>query len=419
MAELQSDPRGDIFVNPDRWTDMTAWHEVAAEVRRDAPVLEVVAEGWEPFRAVTTHADVREISRRSVDVFRNTERSAPAPDLVYDMLDLTGFPYPKTLVHMHGKEHQDHRLVTNDWFKPAAVSEWQPAIDRIADQFLDRLADFGGECDFAQDIAAPYTLHVIMGIFGVPESDERLMLELTQGLFGSGDPEFLGDFTEPVDLLSSTLQKFGEYFAGLTADRRRSPTADLATVIANGEIDGAPLAEDARLWYYIIVATAGHDTTSYGLSGGLEALLRHPDQVADVWRDAALVAPATEEMLRWVSPVRAFFRYPTEDYELPSGAVLPKDEAVLTSYPSANRDEQVFAHSMQFDIHRSDVDNLLTFGLGAHFCLGAQFARREIRTMLRKLRERVTTIELAGDPEWTASSFVSGVKHLPVRYTLR
>ena len=115
-------------------------------------------------------------------------------------------------------------------------------------------------------------------------------------------------------------------------------------MIANGEIDGRPLADDARLWYYIIVATAGHDTTSYWLSGGLEALLRHPDQVGEVWADGDLVAPATEEMLRWVSPVRAFFRYPTEDYELPSGHVVPKDEAVLTSYPSANRDEQAFAH---------------------------------------------------------------------------
>jgi len=155
------------------------------------------------------------------------------------------------------------------------------------------------------------------------------------------------------------------------------------------------------------------------MSGGLEVLLRHPDQLAEVWADPALVTPAVEEMLRWVSPVRAFFRYPTEDYQLPSGYVLPKDEAVLTSYPSANRDEHVFAHSMEFDIHRDDVHNLLTFGLGAHYCLGAQVARREIRTMLTKVRERVATIELAGEPQWTASTFVSGVKHLPVRYTLR
>jgi len=419
MVEMHSDPRGEIFVNAERWTDMTAWHETAAELRRGAPVLEVVAEGWEPFRAVTTHPDVFEISRRSVDVFRNTEHSAPAPDLVYQMLDLTGFPYPKTLVHMHGKEHQDHRKVTNDWFKPAAVQQWQPTIDRIADQFADRLLDLGGECDFAQDIAAPYTLHVIMGIFGVPESDERLMLELTQGLFGSADPEYIGEFSEPIDLLSNSLQKFSAYFDQLTEDRRRTPTDDLATVIANGTVDGMPLADAARLWYYIIVATAGHDTTSYGMSGGLEALLRHPDQLAEVWADPALVPPAVEEMLRWVSPVRAFFRYPTDDYELPSGHVLPKDEAVLTSYPSANRDEHVFAHSMEFDIHRADVENLLTFGLGAHFCLGAQVARREIRTMLAKVRERVATIELAGEPQWTASTFVSGVKHLPIRYTLR
>jgi cytochrome P450 len=155
------------------------------------------------------------------------------------------------------------------------------------------------------------------------------------------------------------------------------------------------------------------------LSGGLEALLRRPEQLRAVWEEPELVGNATEEVLRWVSPVRSFFRFPQEEFELPGGAVLPAGEAVLTSYPSANRDKDVFERSMEFDVRRSDVGNLLTFGLGAHYCLGAQFARREIRTMLARLRERVTTIELAGEPQWAASHFVSGVKHLPVRYTMR
>jgi cytochrome P450 len=163
------------------------------------------------------------------------------------MIEGLGFPLPKTLVHMHGREHIDHRHVANEWFKPAAVKTRQPMIDAIADQFVDTLAELGGECDFAQDIAAPYTLRVIMSIFGVPESDELLMLELTQGLFGAADPEYLGSFDSPIDLLSSTLTKFGTYFAQLTEDRRAHPSDDLATVIANGEIDGCPLGDAERL----------------------------------------------------------------------------------------------------------------------------------------------------------------------------
>jgi cytochrome P450 len=325
---------------------------------------------------------------------------------------------PKTLIHMDGVEHRDHRHVTNDWFKPAAVKKRQGAIDAIADEFADRLVDLGGTCDFAQDIAVPYTLRVIMSIFGVPQEDERTMLELTQGIFGAADPEYLGDFTDPLEFLTSTIARFDDYFEALTADRRAHPTDDLATVIANGEIDGCPMERHARLWYYIIVATAGHDTTSYALSGGMEALLRNPDQLAALAADPGLAANAAEEMIRWTSPVRTFLRYAQEDTAI-DGVPIAQGERVLLSYWSANRDEDVFVDPMRFDITRPDADKLISFGLGVHYCLGSQFARREVRTMLPKLLERVASIELAGEPEWAEANFVGGVKHLPVRYTLR
>jgi cytochrome P450 len=412
-----TDPRGLVFITPDAFTDMEQWHATVADLRRETPVLRVEEEGWPPFWAVLRHADVFEVSRRS-DVFWNTERSAPGPDIQYDMFEGLGIDLPRSLVQLHGPVHQQHRQVTNDWFKPAAVKKLQPAIDAIADEFADKLIEFDGRCDFAADLAVPFTLRVIMSIFGVPQQDEGLMLQLTQGLFGAADPEYLGDFSDPLTLITNNIGKFEAYFDEITADRRAHPTDDLATVIANGQIDGAALGDVERLWYYIIVATAGHDTTSFALSGGLEQLLRHPDQLQALLDDRSLVGNATEEIIRWTSPVRSFFRWAQEDFEL-SGVPIAAGDVVLTSYPSANRDDAVFADSMTFDIRRPDADKLLSFGLGVHYCLGSQVARREVRTLLTKVLDRVATIEFDGEPQWSGAHFVSGVKHLPISYSLR
>jgi hypothetical protein len=411
-----NDERGSIFISPTAYADQARWHAVAAELRRDAPVLRVEAEGYSPFYVLTRHADVFEVSRRS-DLFHNTRNSVIGPDANFAFLTSLGIE-PKTLIHMDGIEHRDHRQVTNDWFKPAAVKRRQGDIDAIADEFVDRLADFGGACDFARDIAVPYTLRVIMSIFGIPRDDERLMLELTQGIFGAADPEYFGDVGDPLEYLTGTIARFDDYFAALTDERRAHPTGDLATVIANGEIDGCPMERHARLWYFIIVATAGHDTTSYALSGGMEQLLRHPDQMAALAADPGLATNATEEMIRWTSPVRSFLRYAQADTEI-DGVPIAAGDRVLLSYPAANRDDAVFVDPMRFDITRPDAEKLISFGLGVHYCLGSQFARREVRTMLPKVLERVSSIELAGDPVWAEAAFVGGVKRLPIRYTLR
>jgi cytochrome P450 len=330
----------------------------------------------------------------------------------------SGMPLPKSLVHLDGTEHRDHRKVTNDWFKPAAVKRRQPRIDEIADHFVQKMRDLDGECDFAEDIAKPYTLHVIMDIYGVPEEDEPLMMELTQGIFGAADPEFMGDAEDPQAKLVATVMEYIQYFNEVTENRRACPVDDLATVIANGQIDGCPMGDVERLWYYIIVATAGHDTTSYALAGGMEAMLRDPDQLWALRDDPELLVGATDEVIRWTSPVRHFLRYATEDMAV-GDVVVPKGERVLLSYPSANRDEDAFVNSMSFDVRRTDADKLMSFGMGAHFCLGSQFARREVRTLLAKLSQQLAHIESAGDPAWSLSHFVSGVKHLPIRYRFK
>lgn len=409
------DPRGLIFLDPERYLDLEAWHAAAQDIRRTEPVLYVECEGFEPFYVLTRHRDVHEVSRHN-DLFLNTSRSVLVPDIQYQLMTAMGIPTPKSLVHLDGHEHIEHRKVTNDWFKPAAVKNRQQDIDEIADFFVDKMLQKGGECDFAADIAAPYTLRVIMSIFGVPEEDEGIMLSLTQGLFGAGDPEYMGDFSDPFAAVMNTLSSFEAYFADLAKDRKACPVNDLATVIANGTIDGEPMPSDSMLWYFIIVATAGHDTTSYALAGGLQAMLESPDQWELLKADPSLVAAAAEESIRVTSPVRHFMRYPAEDVEL-GGIDIKAGERVMLSYLSANHDEEVFDHPQRFDLLRNDLDSLISFGLGRHYCLGSQFARREIKTFLAKLIERVEKIELSSQPIQASSMFVGGTKHLPVKFS--
>ncbi len=418
MTDLAAAPTdaGGLFHLPQRWADMDTWHEEVAEIRRTTPVLRIEDEGFTPFWALTRHEDVFAVSRDS-GTWKNTVASVMGPDEAGRRMLETGF-IPRSLVHLDDHEHTVHRQVTNDWFKPAAVKHRQPRIDEIADRFIERMRELGGECDFAADIAQPYTLRVIMDIYGVPESDEPLMMDLTQGIFGANDPEFLGGAEDPEARVLQSVMNFIAYFNQITADRQACPVDDLASVIANGQVDGCPMGDAERLWYYIIVATAGHDTTSFALSGGLEALLRHPDQIEHLRGGEDAIVRAADEMLRWTTPVRHFLRTATEATTI-RGVDIAEGDRVLLSYPSANRDEAVFADPMRFDVTRTDADRLLSFGVGTHFCLGAQFARRELRTFLSRLVDQVAEIEPAGPAEWAESHFVSGVKHLPIRYRFR
>lgn len=408
---------GALFHRAATWADMDAWHARVAELRRTDPVLLVDDPGYPPFHVLTRHADVLAVSRDNAH-WLNTARSVLGPDADWQQMVESGMPLPASLVHLDGAAHRSHRAVTNDWFKPAAVRHRQPRIDELADLYVERLRELGGTCDFARDIAQPYTLRVIMDIYGVPEEDEDLMLDLTQGIFGAADPEFLGDAGDPGERVMSSIMRFIAYFNELAADRRAHPADDLATVIANGQVEGCPMGDVERLWYYIIVATAGHDTTSFALAGGMEQLARAPEQLFGLVGDDAAVVNAAEEILRWTSPVRHFMRHATEPMHV-GGVAVPEGGRVLLSYPSANRDEAVFTDPMAFDVRRGDADRQIGFGGGAHFCLGAQFARRELRTMLHRLSRELTHVELAGEPEWAHSHFVSGVKHLPLAYAMR
>jgi cytochrome P450 len=321
-----------------------------------------------------------------------------------------------TLVNMDGDDHKKHRQLVNDWFKPGEVRKLTERVEAQARRSVDEMAARGGECDFATDVAMHYPLRVILEILGLPEAEFPRMLRLTQELFGSEDPDFerIGENEQMMAVIMDVIS----LFTGLNAERREHPTTDLASVIANGEIDGRPLEDVDTYGYYLIVATAGHDTTSSAIAGGMQALLEHPDQLARLRAEPALIDNACDEMVRYVSPVKHFMRSAREDSVI-AGTAVARGDWLLLSYPSANRDERVFAEPFAFDIERRDVDQHLGFGFGRHYCLGAHLARLEMRAFFRELLPRLEWIEATGDAPYVASTIVSGPKRMPVRYGLR
>jgi cytochrome P450 len=277
------------------------------------------------------------------------------------------------------------------------------------------MAELGGECDFVSQVAVHYPLYVIMSLLGLPESDFSRMLKLTQELFGGDDLDNRRGAT-PEEKLEVLLDFFA-YFQRLTTERRAHPTDDLASAIANARVDGKPLNDFETASYYVIIATAGHDTTSSTIAGGLHALVTHPGELERLRSDPGLLAPAADEMIRWVTPVKEFMRTASADTKL-GDVEIAEGESVLLSYPSANRDESVFTDPFRFDVGR-DPNRHLAFGFGVHYCLGAALARMEIKALFGELLPRLGEVELAGDPEWVATVFVGGLKRLPIRYSIR
>jgi cytochrome P450 len=406
-----------IFIDRTAYADPELWHAAAARLRRHDPLPLVDVDGYVPFRAVTRHADLAEVERNHT-LFWNTRDSVLLPRADIEKSRALEIDI-KTLIHMDGAEHRAYRLVTNDWFKPSNLRrEVGAKLPVLAKRFVDRMLEHDGACDFVRDIALYYPLHVILSILGVPETDEPRMLALTQKIFGGEDPDVGGvEGEEPVRIFMQALQEMAIYFHGITIDRRAHPTSDIASTVANGRIEGQPLGDLETAGYYSIIATAGHDTTSSSVAGGLEALIRNPEQLQALKDDPTKIPNAVNEMIRWVTPVRHFMRQAQGDYRL--GAVqLHAGDWLLMSYLSANRDETVFDDPMRFDIERKNADQHLAFGIGVHFCLGAHLARMELEAFFRELLPRLQHIELAGEPEEMATTFVGGPKKMPIRYRI-
>ena len=409
-------PAAQVFADPTAYADEARLHAALAQLRAHDPVCLVDCPPYRPFWAITKHADVMEIERAN-DLFINAPRpllgTAAADD--YGRAQLEAGMGLRTLIHMDDPQHRVVRAIGADWFRPKAMRALKVRIGELAKTYVDKMKAAGTECDFVQEVAVNYPLYVIMSLLGLPESDFPRMLKLTQEMFGGDDDEFRRGGT--VDEQLQVVLDFFNYFNALTAWRRETPTEDLASAIANARIDGEPLSDVDTASYYVIIATAGHDTTSATIAGGLQALVENPDQRERLTANLDLLPLATEEMIRWVTPVKEFMRTATEDTTV-RGIPIAKGESVYLSYVSANRDEEVFDDPFRFDVGR-DPNKHLAFGYGVHFCLGAALARMEVNSFFSELLPRLKSIELSGNPELTATTFVGGLKHLPIRYQLR
>ena len=399
-----------ILANPQAYTDLARLHDTLALLRASTPVARVEAPDYRPFWAITKHADIMAVERAN-DVFVN----APRPVLMTaEQEELQASHGVRTLIHMDDPQHRAVRAIGVDWFRPKAMRALKHRVDELAKVYVDKMRDAGGECDFVQEVAVNYPLFVIMSLLGVPECDFPRILKLTQELVGSQDSEFQRSASSEEQAYA--LLDMFEYFNALTVSRRQHPTEDLASAIANATVDGEPLSDIDTVSYYVIVATAGHDTTSGVISGGLQALIDHPDQWQRLRESPELMPLATEEMIRWVTPVTGMMRTATEDTEV-RGVPIAAGDSVLLSYVSANRDEEVFVDADCFDVAR-DPNKHLAFGHGVHFCMGAALARMEINSFFTELIPRLESIELNGEAELTATTFVGGLKHLPIRCAL-
>ncbi|MEW6599045.1 MAG: cytochrome P450 [Pseudomonadota bacterium] len=413
------------IVDPQAYADGGRVDRAFAWLRQNAPVEVAELEAFDPFWVVTRHADILEVERQN-DLFHNGDRATvltnkEADKKVREMMG--GSPHlVRSLVQMDNPDHMNYRRLTQSWFMPQNLKPLEARIREIAKSFVDRMAEYGGRCDFARDVAFLYPLHVIMEVMGVPEADEPRMLKLTQELFGSADPDLnrtgkeVTDVSEGVDTVQSVVMDFMNYFNAITEDRRAKPREDLCSVIANGQIEGQPLGHLEAMSYYIIAATAGHDTTSNTTAGGLWALAENPDQFARLKADPSLIPSYLEESIRWVTPVKHFMRTATADAEV-GGRKIKKGDWMMLAYPSGNRDEAVFADPYRFDIARSPNKHV-AFGYGAHVCLGQHLGRVEMRVLWEELLPRLESVELDGEPRRMAANFVCGPKSVPIRYKM-
>jgi cytochrome P450 len=408
------------LVNPAAYADHRI-HDSYRWLRANNPLGVARPENFDPFWVVTKHAHIQAISRQN-ELFHNADRPTTlTPRRVEERIrKITGGPnLVRSLVQMDAPDHPRYRALTQGWFMPANLGKFEARVRDIARGTVVRMLEKGGRCDFVADVALGYPLHVIMEILGVPEQDEPRMLRLTQELFGAQDPDTarIREALSPEQfsgMMQAVVADFGAYFRGITEDRRRTPRDDLASVIANARIGGDYMPDHDATSYYMIVATAGHDTTSSSTAGAIWALAEDPEQFARVKANPELIPGLVDEAIRWMTPVKHFMRSATSDTEL-GGRRIKKGDWLMLCYASGNRDEEVFEQPFEFRCERKP-NRHVAFGYGAHLCLGQYLAKLEMRILFEELLPRLKSLALDGEVKMTQAYFVNGPKKLPIRF---
>ena len=410
-------------LDPKAHADPKRLHAAFSWLRKNDPIARAEIPDVDPFYVVTKHADILAISKDNA-LFPYGENPSTLANHEgvrshREALASGGRPILYTLVQMDEPDHMKYRLLTQAWFMPPNLKKLEERIRVIAREAAERMMAKGGECDFVSEVALHYPLRVIMEILGVPREDEPRMLKLTQELFGATDPDLRrkeeDDSPEArAQQLQAVIHDFFTYFNAITDSRRAHPLGDVASVIANANINGQPITPFDAVSYYVIIATAGHDTTSSSTAGGLWALCENPDQLTKVKADMSLIPGLVDESIRWTTPVRHFMRTASRDTEV-NGKKIAKGDWLMLCYPSGNRDEEVFADPFAFKVDRNP-NRHLAFGYGPHVCLGQHLAKMEMRILWDELLPRIKSVALAGDAKLSEANFVNGPKKLPIRY---
>jgi cholest-4-en-3-one 26-monooxygenase len=390
-------------------------HEIFTTLRREAPVTwqEFPAHGFEEandagFWVITRHDDVQAANRDT-----ETFGSLDGPSLAgRDHMRGT------ILVSMDAPAHTRQRKLISAGFTPRMIGRLEERARRWAVSIIESALD-KGTCNFVSELAYQLPMHMIADIIGIPLAEREWLFNLTTDFLQNGDPQ---RNVTPEQARGIELQMF-EYAQKLGQDKRKNPKDDVWTLLSTVEVqtdDGemTRLGELELDMFFLLLTLAGSETTRNAISGGLVALTEHPEQMDLLRRDPDAMRPAVEEILRWVSPVSYFARRATKDTEI-SGVPIAAGERISLWYPSANRDENVFEDPFRFDITRTTNPQVSFGGGGAHFCLGANLARREIAIMFDELLKRVKEIEILGPPTYSAmgifNPIVQAMSELPVR----
>jgi cholest-4-en-3-one 26-monooxygenase len=380
-------------------------HQAFRVMRKEAPVHFHQEAGGVGFWCVTKYEDVVAVSK-DPHTFSSKRGGTNIQD--YPPEDLSAIQM--MMVNMDPPQHNQFRKLASTGFTPRMVARLEPKIRAAAKDIVDQVAK-KGSAEFVTSIAAELPLQVIADLLGVPQDDRHKLFDWSNRLIGFDDPEFQTSFEDG----KAAAAELWMYASSLAEQRRDNKGEDLVTVLMNAEIEGVRLTEMEFDSFFLLLAVAGNETTRNLISGGLLALIEHPEQRARLTRDAALIPSAVEEMLRWVTPVMYFRRTATKDTVL-RGQKIREGDKVVMYYSSANRDEDVFPAGDTFDVGRTPNEHL-AFGTGQHFCLGANLARLEIRVIFEEIVRRFPDVELAGPVRRLRSNFINGFKSIPIRFT--
>jgi len=380
-------------------------HAAFQRLRREAPVFWHPEKNGPGFWAVTKYQDVVAVSK-DPRTFSSAKKGVFVFDPVPDDLERMQL----MMLNMDPPRHTKLRALVNRGFTPRMVAQLETRLRAITNDIIDKVAAQGA-CDFVAQIAAELPLQAIAELLGIPLDDRYMVFNWSNRLIGFDDPEYQGSWE---DGKMAAMEMYG-YANQLAEQRRAQPGDDLVSVLMNAEVEGERLSELEFDLFFLLLAVAGNETTRNLISGGMLALIEHPDQRARLLATPSLMPTAVEEMLRWVSPVIEFRRTATRDTTL-HGQPIRDGDKVIIYYISANRDEDVFPQPDRFDVGRTPNEHV-AFGIGEHFCLGSNLARLEIRVMFEELLRRLPDIELAGPVDRLRSSLINGIKRMPVRFT--